>query len=396
MNDFAARRRLLAALAAWPSLPASAQPASAPSTDGPRRDDLQGRPVYPVVRRGVPRVFPRDFGAHPEYRTEWWYVTGWLQAQEAAHAKVPPLGFQVTFFRSRPQIDSRNPSRFAAHQLVLAHVGISDERQRTLVHDQRSARAGFGLAGSSTADTDVWIDDWRLTRRPLAAGGSRYLASIPGNRIGFELQLDTTQPLLLHGEAGFSQKGPLEHQASYYYTQPHLAVSGRVVRDSIPLEVTGRAWLDHEWSSEILAEGAIGWDWIGINLEDGGALMAFRVRDRNGSAIHASATWRPTGAGGVQRPRIFDARAVAFEPRRTWRSARTGATWPVGMRVTLGADSPRPWVIDLEALFDDQELDARASTGIVYWEGAVIARSQGRILGRGYLELTGYHRAIVL
>lgn len=132
----------------------------------------QVAPADPV-RRGRPITLPHDHGAHLGVRTEWWYATGWLQVQGAAHAKAPPLGFQITFFRSRPQIDTRNPSRFAARQLVLAHIGLSDERQRTLVHDQRTARAGFELAGSSTTDTDVWIDDWRFTRRPAGAGASR-------------------------------------------------------------------------------------------------------------------------------------------------------------------------------------------------------------------------------
>jgi predicted secreted hydrolase len=390
MNGFGARRRLLAALAALPSLPAAGQSTAV------QPGDTAGQPRFPTVRRGVPLVFPRDFGAHPEYRTEWWYATGWLQVLGAAHAKAPPLGFQITFFRSRPQVDTRNPSRFAARELVLAHIGLSDERQRSLAHDQRTARAGFDLAGSSTTDTEVWIDDWRFSRRATGAGGSRYIASIPGNRLGFELQLDSTQPLLLHGEAGFSQKGPLERQASYYYTQPHLAVSGRVVRDSAALEVTGRAWLDHEWSSEILAEGSTGWDWIGINLDDGGALMAFRIRDRSGRTVYASGTWRSGPQGAASRLRTFGPRSVVFEPQRTWRSARTGATWPVGMRVTLGAGSPDALTLDLEAMFDDQELDARTSTGIVYWEGAVTARQQGRPIGRGYLELTGYHTAVIL
>ncbi len=388
MNRRLLRRRLLGMLASLSAAPI-AGPGAAIGAEA--RTALSGRPAYPVVRRGVPLVFPRDFGAHPEYRTEWWYVTGWLQPRSAVLADPAPMGFQITFFRSRPQIDQRNPSRFAARELVLAHVALSDERQRTLAHDQRTARAGFGLAGSATTDTDVWIDDWRLSRQ-AAGGGSRYLASIPGNRLGFELRFDSSQPLLLHGDAGFSQKGPLERQASYYYTQPQLAVSGRVVHDSKPLEVTGRAWLDHEWSSEILADSATGWDWIGINLDDGGALMAFRIRDRSGATVHAGGSWR---AGGG-RKRTFDPRSVVFVPQRRWRSARTGATWPVAMRVTVGAGTTDALTLDLEPLFDDQELDARTSTGIVYWEGAVTARSEGRTLGRGYLELTGYHGAVVL
>ena len=126
MNGFGARRRMLAALAALPSLPAAGQYMARPPDDAP------GQVRYPTVRRGVPLVFPRDFGAHPEYRTEWWYATGWLQVQGAVHAKAPPLGFQITFFRSRPQVDTRNPSRFAARELVLAHkfTGVEVELER--------------------------------------------------------------------------------------------------------------------------------------------------------------------------------------------------------------------------------------------------------------------------
>ncbi|MBC7779940.1 MAG: hypothetical protein H7125_07505, partial [Proteobacteria bacterium] len=372
-----------------------ARGAAAPNTDaaaakGAADVGKDGRtPAYPGVRRGVPLEFPRDFGAHPEFRTEWWYITGWLDMQAGT-----PFGFQITFFRSRPRIDPRNPSRFAAHQLVLAHLALSDDTRRSLVHDQRSARAGFDLAGARVGDTDVWIDDWRLVRTGNARA-SRYQAVLAGNRLALELELVATQPLLLHGEAGYSRKGVRPEQASYYYTEPHLAVTGKVVHEARAHAVKGSAWLDHEWSSEILAADAVGWDWIGINLDDGGTLMAFRIRNRDGATVWAGGTRRAPD-GTLQ---VFDPRAIVFTPLREWRSARTGARYPVAMRITFDPDltaagATRAETIELLPLFDDQELDARIGTGIVYWEGAVTASREGRRVGRGYLELTGYHGAV--
>src|SRR6266699_2312507 len=153
------------------------------------------------------------------------------------------------------------------------------------------------------------------------------------------------------------------------------------------LEVSGEAWLDHEWSSEALAEGADGWDWIGINLADGGALMAFRMRGRDGGSFWAGGTLR--GADG--RVRSFKPGEVQFEPLRRWRSPRTGTEYPVSVRVQAGA-----LTVEIEPLMEDQELDARASTSTVYWEGAVRARAGEKEAGRGYLELTGYWKPLKL
>ena len=193
--------------------------------------------------------------------------------------------------------------------------------------------------------------------------------------------------MLLQGERGFSRKGPDPAQASYYYSLPHLAVTGSVVIGGRELEVAGEAWLDHEWSSEVLAEEAVGWDWIGINLSDGGALMAFRVRTRDGASFWAGGALR--GADG--RVRSFKPGEVRFEPLRRWRSPRTGTEYPVSVRVQAGA-----LTLEIEPLMEDQELDARASTGTVYWEGAVRARAGEKAAGRGYLELTGYWKPLRL
>ncbi len=326
---------------------------------------------FPAVIASRRLVFPADHGAHPAYRTEWWYVTG----QVGAPGLATPLGFQVTFFRVRLPHENPNPSAFSARQLVIAHAGIADVRQGRLLHDQKIARSGFGLAGTDQTTTRVYVDDWRLE---LAQG--RYTATIPGRDFRLQLRFQPDGPPMLQGDQGFSRKGPRPAQASYYYSRPQLATSGTIAAAGQQFAVEGRAWLDHEWSSEIMDEHATGWDWIGINLDDGAALMAFRMRGRDGEARWAAASLREQG-----KVMTFGPREVAFEPLRHWRSARTGAQYPVSMQVRTGTYD---WTI--VPLMDDQELDSRITTGAVYWEGAVQVRREGRTVGSGYLEMTGY------
>lgn len=327
-------------------------------------------PVAQVVP-GYAMQFPRDHGSHPAFRTEWWYATGWLRAASGA-----PLGFQITFFRSRQAVADVNPSTFAPRQILIAHAAISDPAYGRLRKDQRIARAGFALAQAREGDADVWIDDWKLAR----AKGD-FLIEAPGGDFTLALTLAPTQPPMLNGEAGYSRKGPARLAASYYYSIPHLAVRGAIVRDGRHEAVTGEAWLDHEWSSEDLEPEAGGWDWVGINLDDGGALMAFRIRARRGGARWAGGTLR--AADGTLRH--FAPDEVVFTPRRMWRSPRTALEYPVEWAVRAGE-----LALTLSPLMDDQESDTRLTTGAIYWEGAVRARAGGREIGRGYLELTGY------
>ncbi len=326
--------------------------------------------VYPDVKTGRTLTFPRDHGAHPEYRTEWWYVTGWVESRGVER------GFQVTFFRVRTGLQESNESQFAPKQLIFAHAAIADSEHGWLRLDQRVAREGFDLAAASVGETGVEIDGWTLFR-----DGDGYRARIVASDFVLNLDLAPTQPVLLQGRAGYSRKGPQAGQASYYYSIPQLRVSGSMQIGNESLPVQGEAWLDHEWSSEILPEEAQGWDWVGMNLGDGGALMAFRMRARNGETLWAGGSVRDAN-GNVQ---ILSPGDITFEPLRQWRSPRTGADYPVAMRVRAGTR-----VIDLEPLMDDQELDSSFSTGIIYWEGAVRASVNGKPVGRGYLELTGY------
>jgi predicted secreted hydrolase len=332
---------------------------------------------YAPVTANQPLTFPKDYGSHPQFRTEWWYVTGWLTTD-----KGEPLGFQITFFRSKPDIDENNPSSFAPHQLLIAHCAISDPKHGRLWQDQRIRRAGLELAEAATGDTHVWIDGWNLQRNAAA-----YAAKIDAEDFAFDLSLAETQAVLLNGDSGVSRKGPSTTAASYYYSLPHLRVAGRIERQGSETPVTGDAWLDHEWSSEYLEAGAVGWDWIGVNLTDGAALMAFRIRGALGESRWAGGTLRGSD-GHVQ---ILEPADVEFQAARRWTSPRTQIAYPVQWRVRAGARE-----FELEPLLDDQENDTRLSTGAIYWEGAVRAYEQRRLVGRGYLELTGYGQRLKL
>jgi predicted secreted hydrolase len=342
--------------------------------------------------RGIaPRtlVFPADFGAHPDTRIEWWYVTGTLRAEEGQEPGVPNYGFQVTFFRSLTEVPANHPSRFAATQLIFAHAAVTDLGKKRLRHDQRIGRAGFGVATAHEGDTLLSLRDWRLQREgPASQSLYRTEVTSEAARFALSLQLNTTQPVLLQGTAGFSRKGPRPEQASHYYSQPQLAVRGTLTMDGQARPVLGRAWLDHEWSNSVLDAQAVGWDWIGMNLDDGSALTAFRLRRADGSALWTGGSFRQAG----KEVAPFPHGAVTLTPDRVWRSPASQASYPVEWHVATPAGR-----FTVNALLDDQELDSRNSTGSIYWEGVSELRNeQGLRVGRGYLEMTGYASVLQL
>jgi predicted secreted hydrolase len=326
---------------------------------------------YPPVRADVELRFPADTGAHPDFRTEWWYVTGWVADEQGVER-----GFQVTFFRVRTRIGDDNPSRFAPRQLILAHAAVADPAEGRLLHAERAERALDPLAGAETGRTHAWIGDWSLE-----AQNGHYRSRIRADDFAFDLRFEPKEPPMLNGRAGFSQKSADPKHASHYYSRPQLAVSGELRVRGKDHRVIGTAWLDQEWSSEYLPQGARGWDWIGINLHDGGALMAFRMRDEAGAALWSAGTLRERAGA----PRELAPGELEFIPRRRWRSPRTGAEYPVAWDLEVAGRR-----LQLQPLMDDQELDSRRSTGAVYWEGAVRLLENGREIGRGYLEMTGY------
>jgi predicted secreted hydrolase len=321
--------------------------------------------------------FPRDHGAHPDLSTEWWYLTG-----HASSTGGRAWGFQVTFFRSRVPGTQTMRSAFAAKQLIFAHCAITDVQGKKLHHDQRIARQGFDLAQASELDTDVKLRGWTLQR----GASAQYQARIQASDFAIALDCAPTQPLLLQGNQGLSRKGPEAEQASYYYSQPQLAARGRIRLQGASFELQGTAWLDHEWSQELLHPSAVGWDWIGMNLFDGSSVMAFQLRDKEGNAVWDGGVFR-TAKG--QRFRFLKGEVV-FSRQRSWKSPTSQATYPIEWIVRTPAD-----FYTVKAVIPNQELDSRASTGAIYWEGlSDLFDSNGNHVGRGYLEMTGYARPL--
>jgi predicted secreted hydrolase len=331
--------------------------------------------------------FPRDAGAHTTYRTEWWYLTGWVQAT----GDTALYGFQITFFRRRVDAAQALQSPLAARQLVFADAAITDVTQQRLWHAQQMARwsgAAPGqnaadLASASSADTGVVLADWSLTR-----DGDDLRATAHSGELGLDLHLRTTQPVLLQGERGLSRKGAQPQQWSYYYSQPQLAVRGTLQLAGKRVEAgSSSAWLDHEWSDELLQGDNVGWDWIGINLFNGSALTAFRLRDATGQPRWHGGSFRQDG-----HLRNFGPNEVEFQALRYWRSPLSQARYPVAWRVRTPSG-----IYQVEAAIDAQEIDSRQTTGAVYWEGLCNVLDAGaQVIGRGYLELTGYAAALRL
>ncbi|QDQ28482.1 carotenoid 1,2-hydratase [Chitinimonas arctica] len=330
---------------------------------------------FATVKPGAVLRFPADHGAHPSFRTEWWYLTGWLRLPDGK-----PAGFQLTFFRTATGLAADNPSGFAPKQLLFGHAALSDPANARMLHDQRLARGGLGLAQTASGNTDAAIGDWSLRRQ----SDDSYIATVAAKEFQYRLRLQPSQTILLQGDGGFSRKGPRPGQASYYYSRPHLKVDGVLTRQGRQITVSGEAWLDHEWSSQVLDDETVGWDWAGINLADGGSVTAFQLRDSKG---------RTRWTGGSRRyadgsVKILAPAEVSFTPRRHWTSPRSKIRYPTTMAIKLSGTVNEEWL--LQPLLPDQELDARHSTGNMYWEGAVRAGKNGQQAGQGYLELTGY------
>lgn len=363
------RQALQAALLAW----AAPGRAAGPDT------------IDDTVAPGRALQFPRDHGAHTGTRTEWWYATGWLAGDAGAL-----IGYQITFFRSRTGLGDGLPGRFVPRQLLMGHAALTDVQTGQHHHAQRLARWSGDEANPEAhalrSDAGVVLGPWQFRR--LASGSYEAKVVAPDAGFNLTLTLQPTQALLLQGEAGWSRKGPLPDQASHYTTEPQLMAAAQLTRQGRTQTLRGQGWLDHEWSNQLLASDVVGWDWLGINLADGGALTAFVLRRADGSRVWAGGSHRPAQGS----TRAFAPDEVQWQPEREWTSPATGARYPVVWRITTPAGSHR-----LRALVDAQEMDARSSTGTVYWEGlSELLDARGARVGLGYLEMTGRLKALQL
>lgn len=365
---------------------------------------------FRVPRPGPVFTFPRDHGSHPDYKIEWWYLTGHIFTAETPARR---FGFQATFFRSAAPRDVAArpaPAAFGHDQIYLAHMALIDVATGRFLHQERLNRAGWAAA-ASTDTLDVRNGDWSLSFLPppatsadqshsqsiidngIAPGGSEAMRLVGGIRADarFTLTLTPEKPLVRFGEDGYSRKGAAPTAASYYLTFSRLGVEGSfALGDSAPVKVAGQAWMDHEYSSSQLDDSQVGWDWLSAQLNDGRELMFYALRRRDGSLDPASTlTWIDREGRTAKAP-------YRWEPLTTWKSPHTGATYPQRIRLTTTDPATGREAVFLVAPFHpDQELGGSLG-GVTYWEGAcrILSADGATELGSAYMELTGYDRPV--
>lgn len=349
---------------------------------------------FAVPQAGRRFVFPRDHGSHPDFRIEWWYVTGHLFTAETPARR---LGFQATFFRQaapRATAADANPA-FGTDHVFLAHMALVDVQTGTFLHQERLNRAGWDAA-AATETLDLRNGDWSLRLADPADASLTPTLVLRGGidaEAAFALTLRATKPLVVFGEDGVSRKGADPTAASHYLTFTRLATEGtltrRTERGTTTVRVTGEAWMDHEISSSQLSAGQVGWDWLSVHLQDGREVMLYRLRRRDGGADPASTLTWVDRAGATTRA------AFTWEVTERWRSPATGAEYPARIRVTTTDPATGATVtLAVEPLAAAQELPGTLG-GIPYWEGACRVRdAAGREIGSAYLELTGYAKEL--
>ncbi len=359
-------------------VPSNSQDAPAPTgnvTNFLAGDDDAGR----FARASVPRQFdfPADHGAHPEFRTEWWYLTGNLNTAAGRH-----FGFQITFFRfALAAAAVARQSAWAADQLWMAHFTVTDTASGRFFADQKFERQALGLAGASLAPFRVWLADWQL-----ASSGADFFPlqlSASNSDVALQLDLAAGKPLVLQGEAGLDAKGPEPGNASYYYSYTRLPAAGTLRVAGEAFAVTGNAWMDREWSTSVLGPELEGWDWFALQLDDGSDLMFYRLRRRD-QTMSAFSTGVLVAANGTVTDRI-QANDVSLTPTSQWLSPQTGVRYHLGWRLEIPSHDLD---LDIRPRIPNQELDL----AVRYWEGATVVegtRSGSPVSGVGYTEIVG-------
>ena len=330
-------------------------------------------------------TFPEDHGPHPDFRTEWWYVTGNLTADDGRD-----FGFQFTIFRSAlAPTGPGGPSAWATNQAYMGHFAVTDIDGGDFRAAELFARGSGGLAGAERAPFRVWVEDWVLESTEPGTGDEAaafpWRLAADGSDFALELRLEAGKPRVLQGDRGLSQKGPEPGNASYYYAMTRMPARGTVTFRGESWQVTGLAWMDREWSTSALSEGQVGWDWFALQLDDGWEMMVYQLRREDGSAdpLSDGVLIDPQG----RRVPLEWGTDITVTPTGSWRSPEDGAEYPSGWRIQV---PDRGWDLRVEPALLDQEL----RLAFRYWEGAVTVDGSGEgggpVRGRGYVELTGY------
>ena len=335
---------------------------------------------------GYQYSFPRDHGSHDSFQTEWWYYSGQVRSNIGR-----AYGYQLTFFRYGldPELTRANLSRWAMPHLYFAHFALTDMRSGEFRYAEKVSRAGLGKAGADPDHLSVWVDDWRVSMNGATHQLSAELRPEDTNRVfaAIHFELVPEKPPIIHGTDGVSRKGVQHGQASHYYSMSRLRTHGRLSVKGEDYTVHGASWFDHEFGTNQLGADQVGWDWFGLQLDDGSELMLYRLRRDDGTSD-------PASSGSLITPdaqRVHVSNDEFFlDPLSTWTSSKSHGVYPISWRVTVPGHQ---LVLNVVPYVDAQELVTGGSTRMTYWEGAVRVHGQKidtPIQGRGYVELTGY------
>jgi predicted secreted hydrolase len=325
--------------------------------------------------------FPTDHGAHPDFQTEWWYYTGNLQTYQGRH-----FGFQLTFFRRAllpPGEIPERPSNLSTHQVYMAHFTLTDVDGRRFYAFERLSRGAAGLAGAQSRPYRVWLENWCIEEMDEGI----FKLSAAQNDITLDLILTDVKRPILHGDNGYSRKGPEPGNASHYISQTRLLSKGTIMIGSQVIPVNGLSWMDHEFSTNALATDQVGWDWFALQLDDGTDLMVFQIRKEEGSP---DGLIDPYSSGTLVftdgRSRHLTLADFEIIVHNTWRSPHSNAIYPANWTINIPSAEIS---LNIEPYLGDQELNL----SFTYWEGAVKIHGEigdQQVSGYGYAELTGY------
>ena len=345
-------------------------------------DSLPSTTRFSPARPGYLYVFPRDHGSHEQFQTEWWYFTGHLKGTKGRR-----FGYELTFFRRG--IDSEeawnNPSEWAMRHLYLAHFALTDEQEHQFRFAEKISRAGIGKAGARAGTLDVWIDRWHV--RAVGPDHQQFHLQAQVEAFAIDLQVEVEKPPVMHGVNGVSYKGTQPDQTSHYYSMTRLHTRGSVRTGNTTISVEGVSWMDHEFGSGELAKNLVGWDWFSLQLDNAHEIMAYGLRQANGTFDHASSGTFVL-PNGSSKPLTFQDLRISVN--KYWKSPVSGARYP--NQWTFSIPGERIELL-LSPRLSGQELVTTRSSGVTYWEGAVDVTGKWKgqdIHGQGYVELTGY------
>ncbi|MGR3274679.1 lipocalin-like domain-containing protein [Acaryochloris marina NIES-2412] len=334
-------------------------------------------PEFQKATAPIKLSFPKDFGPHEDYQTEWWYYTGNLETESGR-----PFGYELTLFRRglTPGLPDQQGSAWRSNQVYFSHFTVSDIQNQQFYPVERFNRGAAGLVGAQANPYRIFLDDWSVEEDQP---GQLQLHA-QGPKAELNLQVSLTAPVL-QGNNGFMVKGAEPGNASYYYSVVQQPTQGTVVIEGEPFTVSGASWTDHEFATRPLSQGTQGWDWFSLQLEDGSALMLYGLRSNDGSDLPESSGTYVNSDGKVLHLNGEDYQIQVLD---RWTSPKSQTLYPSKWAISV----PK---LDLEMqvapMMNNQELLLSTK----YWEGAVGAsgtQSEQSIQGKGYVELTGYDR----